>query len=124
MTSRVGGWLKRVFATQETLEAKDLLTRAVATGATAIADAREGTRVTVHGVVSSLTLRPRQALRALEVELFDGSATIDLVWLGRRSIAGIEPGRVLTASGRVVRHQGRLVLFNPRYALQPRQEAA
>jgi len=124
MSGRLRRWARRVFAAQETLVADDLLTQALDTGATPIRDAREGERVRLHGVVSALTLRPRQALRALEVELFDGSASIDLVWLGRRSITGIEPGRVLNVSGRVVRHQGRLVLFNPRYSLQPRQEAA
>ena len=117
-------WLRRAFATEETLVAHDLLRESLVTGATAIRDVQPGQRVRVHGVVTSLTLRPREALRALEVELFDGSAAIDLIWLGRRSIAGVEPGRVLDVSGRVVRHRGRLALYNPRYSLRPKQEAS
>lgn len=122
--SRLRSWLRRAFAAQETLVADDLLSESLSTGAKAIRDVRAGERVHVHGVVRSLTLRPREALRALEVELFDGSATIDLIWLGRRSIVGVEPGRVLDVSGRVVRHHGRLALFNPRYSLRAKQDAS
>lgn len=121
---RVRAWLRRAFVTQETLVADDLLSESLSTGAIAIRDVRAGERVHVHGVVRSLTLRPRQALRALEVELFDGSATIDLIWLGRRSIVGVEPGRVLDVTGRAVRHHGRLALFNPRYSLRAKQDAS
>ena len=56
---------------------------------------------------------------ALEAELFDGSAALDVVWLGRRSIVGIEPGRKLIASGRISMSRGRRVLFNPKYELRP-----
>ncbi len=48
-----------------------------------------------------MTLRPRAGVPALEAELFDGSAALDVVWLGRRAITGIEPGRKLIASGRI-----------------------
>jgi len=124
MKSRLQVWLRRAFATQETLVADDLLSESLLTGATAIRDVQAGERVRLHGVVKSVTLRPREALRALEVELFDGSASIDLIWLGRRSIAGVHAGSVLDVTGRVVRHHGRLALFNPRYSLRPRQEAS
>jgi hypothetical protein len=42
-----------------------------------------------------------------------------VVWLGRRSIVGIEPGRKLIASGRISMSRGRRVLFNPKYELKP-----
>ena len=46
---------------------------------------------------------------------------VRLVWLGRRTIAGIEPGRRLRASGLVSRVDGRALIFNPRYELAPKQ---
>ena len=51
-------------------------------------------------------------------EVFDGTAAIGLVWLGRRRIAGIEPGRRIVATGRVGVHNGRLAIYNPWYELQ------
>ena len=75
--------------------------------------------VTVTGTLRTVTLRPRAGVPALEAELFDGSAALDVVWLGRRSIVGIEPGRRLIASGRISMSRGRRVLFNPKYELRP-----
>jgi hypothetical protein len=65
-----------------------------------------------------VTLRPRGGAPALEAELYDGSDVIDLVWLGRRRIAGIEPGRLVRAEGLVSVQDGRKVMFNPRYELR------
>ncbi|MFD1048108.1 hypothetical protein ACFQ1S_22485, partial [Kibdelosporangium lantanae] len=41
-----------------------------------------------------------------------------LVWLGRRRIPGIEPGRTVKAKGRIAVRDGRKVLYNPYYELQ------
>ena len=76
-------------------------------------------RVTVSGTLRNVTLRPRAGVPALEAELYDGSGAVSVVWLGRRQIAGIEPGRQLIAHGRVTKSQGRFVMFNPRYELRP-----
>jgi hypothetical protein len=42
------------------------------------------------------------------------------VWLGRREIAGIAPGRRLRIDGLVCLVDGRRTVFNPRYELRPR----
>jgi hypothetical protein len=55
----------------------------------------------------------------LQAELFDGSGCVTLVWMGRRQIAGIEPGRVVVARGRLAEKNGTSVLFNPWYELKP-----
>jgi hypothetical protein len=55
---------------------------------------------------------------ALEAELWDGSGLITLVWLGRRRIAGIEPGRSVKVTGRVGAQDKLRVMFNPRYELK------
>ena len=48
-----------------------------------------------RGTVRSVTLRPRVNVPALVVDLYDGSQALNLVWLGRRTIGGIEPGTYL-----------------------------
>ncbi|ADG74602.1 nucleic acid binding OB-fold tRNA/helicase-type [Cellulomonas flavigena DSM 20109] len=75
---------------------------------------------TVSGVLRSVTLRPREGVPAIEAELYDGSGSLRLVWLGRRRIAGIDPGRRLKADGMVCVVEGRRTVFNPRYELRAR----
>jgi hypothetical protein len=55
----------------------------------------EGDKVEVLGRIRSVAYTPRESVPTLEAELFDGTGTVSLVWLGRRRIAGIEPGRTL-----------------------------
>jgi hypothetical protein len=61
---------------------------------------------------------------ALEAELREGGDRIDLVWLGRANIRGIEPGSTLVAEGRLAVRRGRTTMFNPRYELGPAGLAA
>lgn len=88
-------------------------------GCTPIRDCGDRELVRVTGTLRTVTVRPRAGAPALEAELHDGSAALDVVWLGRRTIAGVEPGRALTASGRISMNRGRPVLFNPKYELRP-----
>ncbi|GGO91208.1 hypothetical protein GCM10012280_38520 [Wenjunlia tyrosinilytica] len=111
--------LGRLASTQEELQAEELQQDAADAGCTPIATCGDRQIVTVTGTLRTVTLRPRAGVPALEAELFDGSAALDVVWLGRRAIAGIEPGRKLIASGRVSMNRGRPVLFNPKYELRP-----
>jgi hypothetical protein len=67
-----------------------------------------------------VTFRPRRGVPALEAELYDGTGAVQLVWLGQRRIAGIEPGRRLRAAGFVSECGGRPVVYNPRYELAPK----
>ncbi|MQY12906.1 hypothetical protein SRB5_30450 [Streptomyces sp. RB5] len=75
--------------------------------------------VKVAGTLRTVTMQPRAGTPALQAELTDGEDSLDVVWLGRRSIAGVEPGRRMIVSGRVSISQGRRVLFNPKYELRP-----
>ncbi|MFE6166124.1 OB-fold nucleic acid binding domain-containing protein [Streptomyces sp. NPDC048441] len=111
--------LDRLSSSQEDLESEELREDAETAGCTRIGDCHDRQIVTVTGTLRTVTLRPRAGVPALEAELFDGSAALDVVWLGRRSIVGIEPGRKLIASGRVSMSRGRRVLFNPKYELRP-----
>lgn len=111
--------LSRFSSTQEELQSQELQQETAAVGCTPIRQCQDREVVTVTGTLRAVTLRPRAGVPALEAQLFDGSAALDVVWLGRRSIAGIEPGRKIIASGRVALNRGRPVLFNPKYELRP-----
>ncbi|MFI6346165.1 OB-fold nucleic acid binding domain-containing protein [Streptomyces sp. NPDC050560] len=116
---RMLGRLADITAAPEDLDSEELREEAENTGCTRIGDCRDRQIVTVTGTLRTVTLRPRAGVPALEAELFDGTAALDVVWLGRRSIVGIEPGRKLIASGRISMSHGRRVLFNPKYELRP-----
>ncbi len=85
----------------------------------AIADAPEREHVVVSGVLRTVTLRPRGGVPALEAELDDGSGVITVVWLGRRRISGVDPGRSVTVAGCIGRQGDVPLMFNPRYELRP-----
>ncbi len=82
-----------------------------------IADAPDRELVDLRGTVRSVVVRPRGGVPALEAELYDGSAVLTIVWLGRRRIAGIDPGRSLEVRGRIGVHDGVRMIYNPRYEL-------
>jgi len=109
--------VRRFASNEDELEADDLQEQSASGGATALKACGDRKRVTVMGTVKSLTLRPRAGTPTLEVELYDGSGTVTLIWLGRRELAGLEPGRKLRVSGRITTSDGRRVIFNPRYEL-------
>ena len=100
------------------MEAQELQHDTVKAGCCPIADARDRQRVELRGSLRTVTLRPRGGVPALEAELYDGSGVITLVWLGRRRIAGIEPGRAIKVQGRIGFHDRTRVMFNPRYELR------
>ena len=51
------------------------------------------------GRLRTVVYTPRTNLPTLEADLYDGSDVVTLVWLGRRHIAGIEPGRATHRAG-------------------------
>ncbi|NMR19386.1 OB-fold nucleic acid binding domain-containing protein [Cellulomonas fimi] len=112
--------LQHVFASQAELEADEERHESAKAGCTAVRDLPDRRRSTVNGVLRSVTLRPREGVPALEAELYDGTGTVDLVWLGRREISGIEPGRRGSFEGMACTVVGRSTIYNPRYELQPR----
>jgi len=108
------------WANQEREEARELRKDTRKAGLVPIGEAPDREKVVVQGTLRTVTLRPREGVPALEAELYDGSGALDLVWLGRREIAGISPGRRLKIEGLVCLVDGRKTVFNPRYELRPR----
>lgn len=92
-------------------------------GATPIQECVPGEPVTAAGVLRSVTLRPREGVPAVEAELFDGTGRLTIVWLGRRRIRGIEPGRSIVVTGRLTCNTEHPTIFNPRYELRPPRSA-
>ena len=88
-------------------------------GELCISDAPDRQHVRLRGTLRTVTLRPRGGVPALEADLDDGSGTITVVWLGRRRIGGIVPGRSLRVEGRIGAHDGHRMIYNPRYELLP-----
>lgn len=111
--------LQRLTAGEDELEAQDLQVESASAGATAVAACGLGGEVCVAGAVRSVVLRPLAGVPTLEAELYDGTGSVTLVFLGRRRIRGIDPGRLLVARGRLTRHEGRPTLYNPAYELRP-----
>lgn len=111
--------VNRWAASEQEVDAENLRHDSIGAGCTALRDCRVGSRVRVQGNVTSVLLQPRSETPALEAELYDGTGTVALVWLGRRRIGGIEPGVRLTAEGRYAARDGRPVIHNPRYTLHP-----
>lgn len=110
--------LSRLTSSDDQIEAQELQAVAQTHGATPCAALCDRERRVVSGTLRTVTLRPRAGVPALVAELYDGSGTVSLVWLGRRRIPGIDPGRSMIASGLVTLSEGRPVIFNPRYELR------
>ena len=99
-------------------EAEELQGSVTVVGATPIDQCAGGEQSTVSGVLRSVTLRSRDTVPAVEADLYDGSGQVRLVWLGRRQIRGITPGRALIATGRITCNDTNPTIFNPRYELR------
>ena len=110
--------LHRFTASEAELDAEELQRDAVESGCVRMCDAKRGELVSVAGRLRTVVYTPRTTLPTLEAELYDGSDLVTLVWLGRRNIPGIQPGRTLTARGRLAIRDNRKVIYNPYYELE------
>lgn len=120
---RQPGRFKRAFARlaldDDELASRELQGEAELKGATAVTSCTRGEPVRVAGTLRAVTLRPRAGAPTLEAELYDGTGSVTLIWLGRRRIRGIDCGRRLVAHGRLTTHEGRPTIYNAAYELQP-----
>ncbi|HEY5821990.1 MAG TPA: OB-fold nucleic acid binding domain-containing protein [Propionibacteriaceae bacterium] len=111
--------LRRFASSNAELESEDLQRNVRDEGAVPIRTCEDRQQVSLTGSISTVTITPRGGHPALEVELRDGSGAVTLVWLGRRQIPGIDPGRTVKIWGRISCHEGRRLVYNPRYELLP-----
>ena len=111
--------LRRLTAGREELHAAELQAEIDERTATPIGDCPDREVADVAGILRSVTLRPRGPSLTMEADLWDGTGHVTLIWLGRRNIPGIQPGRRIMVHGRVARIKGERTIYNPVYELQP-----
>ena len=71
----------------------------------------------VAGRVRSVRVAPQHDAPTVELILVDGTASISVLFLGRRGIAGVGVGTRMTVEGTVGIHRTRLAILNPSYQL-------
>lgn len=86
---------------------------------TRVAELQPRRRATVIGTITSMIIRPRSGVPALEVEIQDGSGKITCIWLGQRSIYAITPGRDIEVTGMMMQSEEGWLSYNPVYRLFP-----
>ncbi len=86
---------------------------------TPIVESEERQVVDVAGMLRAVTLRPQGTSQVMEADLWDGTGSVTLIWLGRREIAGIQPGRRIVVHGRLTSVRGERAIYNPSYELRP-----
>jgi amino acid transporter len=111
--------LRRLTAGREALHAEEVQAEINQINAQPIGECGDRTVADVAGVLRSVTLRPRGPSLTMEADLWDGTGHVTLVWLGRRNIPGVQPGRRIVVHGRIARIKGERTIYNPLYELQP-----
>jgi len=88
-----------------------------ALGATPMDEITPRRPVRVAGEIRSVRIVPRAGAPALEVSVTDGRGSVVAVFLGRRKLAGMKPGRRLFVNGVAGRDGRRYLIYNPEYQL-------
>ena len=107
----------------DVLDAAELAGQVRETGSSRVIDTTRGDYATLTGRIRTVTLGGGREHLGITAEVFDGTGGIEICWLGRRNLAGIDTGRNIRVTGRIGERDGRKIMFNPRYELiagQPR----
>jgi hypothetical protein len=110
---------RRLTEDPEQLDVEELTDEAASTGAHRAIDCQRGQEVTMIGTLRSVECNGKSCAGGVKAELFDGTDSVMLVWLGQRRIPGIESGRTLKVHGRVGKlDNGSKAIYNPHYEIQ------
>ena len=110
---------RRLTESPEERDAGELSGEAASTGAHRAIDCQRGQEVTMIGTLRSVQTNAKGCAGGVRAELFDGTDTVLLVWLGQRRIPGIDSGRMLRVHGRVgMLEDGSKAIYNPHYEIQ------
>ena len=71
----------------------------------------------VAGEIRAVRIVPRAGAPAMEVTVSDGRGSVVGVFLGRRKIPGMSPGRRVLFSGVAGKDGNRYLVYNPEYQL-------
>lgn len=110
-------YFKNFYASNEELAAEELSEQAENRGSTLIDEIQRGNLIQVTGVVKSVIVQPNTQNPSYEIEVFDGSGNLTVIWQGRRKIVGIEPGTQIEVEGRITFLSGKPCLHNPVYKI-------
>lgn len=116
-TGILRGLTARLTEPLDDLDAVDLADCVRSTGCTRVMETSRGDLVTLTGRVRTVSSGVGTETLGVIAEVFDGTGAVDVCWLGRRSIPGIDTGRFLRVTGRIGVRDGRATMFNPRYEL-------
>lgn len=120
--TRIKSWLKSFYASDEELAAYELSEQAEVRGSILIEEVQRGESIQVTGVVKSAIIKPVSETPAYEIEIFDGSGSLLVIWQGRRHIVGIDPGVRIEVSGRITFVSGKPCIHNPVYKILSNEE--
>jgi hypothetical protein len=110
---------RRLTEDPEQRDVEELTDEAASTGAQRAVDCQRGQEVTMVGTLRSVDMNAKGCAGGVRAELFDGTDTVTLVWLGQRRIPGIESGRALRVHGRLgTLENGAKAIYNPHYEIQ------
>ena len=110
---------RRLVESTEVRDAEELSGMAASTGAHRAIDCQRGQEVTMIGTLRSVQTNAKGCSGGVQAELFDGTDTVMLVWLGQRRIPGIDSGRTLRVHGRLgMLENGSKEIYNPHYEIQ------
>lgn len=84
-------------------------------GSVRIRDATTRSRVKLAGVVRRITVRPLEGSESLEALIDDGTGEVNVVWMGRRSIPGLNLGTRLVVEGVLGQQRSERRLVNPTF---------
>ncbi|MEY3515589.1 MAG: hypothetical protein RLY38_741 [Actinomycetota bacterium] len=115
--SKFKTWLRGFYASDEELAAYELSLNSEIRGSTLIEEVERGETIQVTGVVKSATVRPNTQVPTYEVEVFDGSGSLIVIWQGRKHVTGVEPGTRIEVEGRITFLSGKPCLHNPVYRI-------
>lgn len=110
-------FFKNINASNEDLAAEELAEQSETRGSTLIDEIERGKHIQVTGVVKSLIVKPNSQNPSFEIEVFDGSGILIVIWQGRRKISGIEPGTQIEVEGRITYMGAKPCLHNPIYKI-------
>ena len=110
---------RRLTDDPEQRDVEELSDEAANTGAQKAINCQRGQEVTKVGTLRTVECNGKGCAGGVKAELFDGTDSVMLVWLGQRRIPGIESGRTLRVHGRVGKlDNGAKAIYNPHYEIQ------
>jgi hypothetical protein len=104
----------------EEQDRENLVTWCTARGVTPLDQVKLRRPVQIAGEIRSVRIVPRAGAASLEASVNDGRGTVTAVFLGRRKIAGLSPGRRVLLEGVATGHgrnASETMMYNPVYQL-------